>query len=41
LIDRHYDEQGPRSAPDATVSSLSEAVSWILGRVPFYREQFA
>ena len=30
LIDHRYDERRPKSAPDATVSSLSAAVDWIL-----------
>ena len=34
LIDRHYAERGPSKPPDAVVSSLAEAASWILRTVP-------
>lgn len=30
LIDRRYNERSPRVAPDVSVSSLAEAVDWIL-----------
>jgi len=32
LIDRGYDEQEPNAIPDARVTSLSDAVDWILSR---------
>ena len=32
LIDYGYAERGPTSVPDATVTSLQQAVSWILAR---------
>ena len=32
FIDRSYDEKSPESAPDTRVSSLSEAVNWILNQ---------
>lgn len=40
LIDRGYAERAPKSAPDARVGSLSEAVDWILKQPWRMREKY-
>ena len=36
LIDRGYQERGPSGPPDATVTSLAEATTWIIAQSPTF-----